>query len=235
MARSTKPPSRGRTPSGRRSQRHATPKSVETHRKIIEAAIDCFVEVGYHRTTMSRIAAEAGVTRGCMQYYFPSTASVLSAAADYLAKKLWGGHLVEILRGSGGAESLERALDHFFDLRSDRYYVAWIELVAASRTEASLRPLISKGYAAAEGVRRQASELLFGPGADVDDSDYQAVADLVRLVTEALTLSPPSDETRTRAVISAVKAEAYALWARAKSRRTNDVRRTGASRAEAGS
>ncbi|MEL7027621.1 MAG: TetR/AcrR family transcriptional regulator [Pseudomonadota bacterium] len=205
---------RKRTPTGRSSQRHATPKSLDTHRKIVEAAIDCFVEVGYHRTNMSRIAERAGVTRGCMQYYFSSTEHVLRAAADHLSQTLWGGHFREVTRWANEAASLEHALDHFFNLRNDRYYVAWMELVAAARTEPSLRPLVRKGYEAAEDVRQQASRVLFTDEADHDNPEYVAVADLVRLVTEALTLSvfTYAAEERTENVIAAVKAEAYALW-----------------------
>ena len=54
-------------------QRFSTPKSQQTYEHVLEAAVDCLRELGYHRTNMSNIAERAGVTRSRVQYYFDST------------------------------------------------------------------------------------------------------------------------------------------------------------------
>lgn len=196
------------------SRRHATPKSQETHRKILDAAVTCFIEVGYHRTTMSLIASEADVTRGCMQYYFQTTEDVLTAAADHLIQTLWGEYYAMVMKRPPGVERLVYAIDSYFALRHHRYFLAWMELTAASRTEPSLRPLIKKGVDAFERGRQRMSAEVFPPGTDYGAADYVAVADMVRLILEGLTLSPLGSKTeqRTRNVLDLVKRIAGEVW-----------------------
>jgi len=43
-----------------------------TREKIIEAAAKCFSERGYTKTTMDKIAEEAGVSKGTLYWYFKS-------------------------------------------------------------------------------------------------------------------------------------------------------------------
>ena len=46
-------------------------KSAATRNLIIEAAIKCFVELGYAQTTTTAIADKAGLSRGAMLHHFP--------------------------------------------------------------------------------------------------------------------------------------------------------------------
>ena len=45
-------------------------KSAQTKKRLIEGAIRCIVKFGYSRTTTSRVAAEAGLSRGAMLHHF---------------------------------------------------------------------------------------------------------------------------------------------------------------------
>ena len=45
-------------------------KSASTRTQIIEAAIKCFIECGYSRTTTTLIAEKAGLSRGAMLHHF---------------------------------------------------------------------------------------------------------------------------------------------------------------------
>ncbi|MCI2425259.1 TetR/AcrR family transcriptional regulator [Candidatus Acetothermia bacterium] len=56
-----------------------TEKEVKTS-KIKEVALSLFAERGYHQTTMSDIAAAAGVGRGTLYWYFPTKEELLIAA-----------------------------------------------------------------------------------------------------------------------------------------------------------
>ncbi len=48
-------------------------------RNIIQAALSCFAEEGFHRTTNKKIAARAGVAEGLLYHYFPDKKSLLLA------------------------------------------------------------------------------------------------------------------------------------------------------------
>ncbi|AIG76748.1 Hypothetical protein AJAP_19425 [Amycolatopsis japonica] len=53
----------------------------EARRRIVEAATACIDRVGLAKTSLSDVAAEAGVTRQTVYRYFPSLADILSAVA----------------------------------------------------------------------------------------------------------------------------------------------------------
>jgi AcrR family transcriptional regulator len=94
-----------------------TPKSQQTYQRIIEAAIDCFFEAGFHASNMSSIAARAGVSRGRVQYYFATTEQLLMDAANALLMRLWGRYLGEVFDPDADGDE---AFDRFMALRNDR-------------------------------------------------------------------------------------------------------------------
>jgi len=56
----------------------ARPRSDEKAQAIIDAARRCLSEKGYGATTIAEIAAEAGVSRGLLHYYFESKEQLLA-------------------------------------------------------------------------------------------------------------------------------------------------------------
>lgn len=53
----------------------------EARRRIVDAATACIDRVGLAKTSLSDVAAEAGVTRQTVYRYFPNLADILSAVA----------------------------------------------------------------------------------------------------------------------------------------------------------
>lgn len=159
----------------------ATRKSQKTFERILEGAIDCFVEFGYHRTNMTRIAEKAGVTRGCMQYYFPTTEEVLEATAERISRTLWSDYSDDILTIPEGRARIEFALNGFLALEDERYFRAWLELQAAARTEPHLEKILDHWTRQAEAARERLDAKILPPRGDRAD-DYRAVADLYWLI-----------------------------------------------------
>lgn len=62
-------------------------KSQMTRSAILEATVQCLVEIGYAQTTTEKIASQAGVSRGAMTHHFKSRAEVFNAAAKYITEK----------------------------------------------------------------------------------------------------------------------------------------------------
>jgi AcrR family transcriptional regulator len=176
-----------------------TPKSQQTYQRIIEAAIDCFFEAGFHASNMSSIAARAGVSRGRVQYYFATTEQLLMDAANALLMRLWGRYLGEV--------------DRFMALRNDRDHIVWMELVAASRTDPVLRRVIKRAQKELERHALIAQDRVVGEGEGGEDK-ARAVSDLVRLLLEALTLTPMAEdrERRIAGVLGLVKEMLRGVW-----------------------
>lgn len=59
-------------------------KSQATRSQILDATLQCLVELGYTQTTTEKIAQKAGVSRGAMTHHFKSRADVFHAAAEYI-------------------------------------------------------------------------------------------------------------------------------------------------------
>lgn len=63
------------------------PKVTDAHREarrrtILDAAGTCFAREGFHRTSMTQIATEAGVSTGALYLYFPSKEDIVEAIAE---------------------------------------------------------------------------------------------------------------------------------------------------------
>ncbi len=122
-------------------------KSSMTRLAILEATIQCLLELGYANTTTALIANYAGVSRGAMMHHFPSRISVMRAVIDYL-------HVLRLqeyrdlmsdiddpqskLTDKAIRESVEAAW-RYVNLPS---FLAYQEMLAASRTDAELRQII---------------------------------------------------------------------------------------------
>jgi AcrR family transcriptional regulator len=55
---------------------------AETRSRLVDAAIDVFLEVGYQRASIKEIAARAGVTSGTIYRHFDSKSDLLRVAID---------------------------------------------------------------------------------------------------------------------------------------------------------
>jgi AcrR family transcriptional regulator len=87
---------------------------AETHRRITEAAIELHGTVGPSRTTMSAVAARAGVERRTLYRHFPGEADLFAAcSSDYFAANPWPD--LENWRAIRDPQHrLERALDELY-------------------------------------------------------------------------------------------------------------------------
>ena len=55
-----------------------------TRSKVIEAAIDCIYQDGFHAAHTNRIAEQAGVSWGVLQYHFGDKDGLLQAVIDHI-------------------------------------------------------------------------------------------------------------------------------------------------------
>lgn len=73
--------------SGAKGETWQAEKSQMTRNAILEATVQCLVDIGYAQTTTERIALQAGLSRGAMTHHFKSRADVFIAAARYITEK----------------------------------------------------------------------------------------------------------------------------------------------------
>ena len=193
-------------------QRFNTPKSQQTYEHVLEAAVDCLREFGYHRTNMSNIAERAGVTRSRVQYYFDSTEHLLSDATNALLARVWGRYLENFY--SGAERSSEEAFDQLMDLRNDPDQIALLGLVAASRGDSILRRVVERAQKTLDEHAMNAQRKLMNMDTPASEAKLQVASDLVRLLLDALTLSPITvdRDARIDALLRAFKVMLTGYW-----------------------
>ncbi|RMF12245.1 MAG: TetR/AcrR family transcriptional regulator [Candidatus Dadabacteria bacterium] len=73
-------------PSRRRTQAE---RRARARRQILDAALRCFETRGYQQTSMSRIAREAGVSKGLLHYHFQNKETLALAVWERVANDIF--------------------------------------------------------------------------------------------------------------------------------------------------
>ncbi|MBF6295278.1 TetR/AcrR family transcriptional regulator [Nocardia farcinica] len=121
-----------------RPRRTQEQRSAETQAKVMDAAIECLLEVGYGETTTQMVAKRAGVTRGALLHHYPSREDLVAGAVRYLAVKRTEEALRTFARLTQGESLIPDALDLLWALYQGPLFTAAIELLVASRTDPAL-------------------------------------------------------------------------------------------------
>ena len=65
-------------------------KGIANRQRIVDAALDLFMERGYAETSIGDIAEQAGLLKGNLSYYFKTKADMLEAVSDARLQELFG-------------------------------------------------------------------------------------------------------------------------------------------------
>ncbi|HEX4471029.1 MAG TPA: TetR family transcriptional regulator [Nocardioides sp.] len=164
--------------------------------RLMDATIECLVEVGFGRTSTTLISQRAGVSRGAQLHHFPTKDALVVAAVAHLTEVR--GH--ELAAAAASVPPAHRTRDvlrmlgnHF----ASPVFVAALELWVAARTDPTLHAAVAPlEQRIGRETHRMTVELL-----GVDETRpgvrelVQATLDLVRGLGLAATVS---DDTRRR-------------------------------------
>jgi AcrR family transcriptional regulator len=164
----------------------ATPKSLRTRARILDAAMNLFAEVGYHAATNAVIAEAAKLTRGAMLYHFSTREELVQAAVahiDMLRVRLL--ERAAAAPAAPGIDAAEHAIDTYWALLHEIPFIAFAELEAAARTDAMLREKLASAQSAFDHAQVGGDRFgaLVQAGAD---PRFQASRDLGRFMLEGL-------------------------------------------------
>jgi AcrR family transcriptional regulator len=114
----------------------------QTRTALLDATIDCLVELGYARTSVQEICARAGVSKGALQHYFTAKAELMAAAVEHLTTKLRARLAASLEELPGGGSGVAAAIDLLWQGYSGTLSTAVTELWVAARTDPELRAAI---------------------------------------------------------------------------------------------
>jgi AcrR family transcriptional regulator len=134
-------------------------RSVATRQRLLDAAFAALNELGYAGTTSSEVCRRAGVSRGTLLYHFPTTADLVTAAAEELFARRLGAFrraFGEVPAGAGRAAAAVSLL--WQELAGPTFY-GWVEILGASRRDGALRRKVRRVM---EGFGRLVDETFAG-------------------------------------------------------------------------
>ena len=181
---------------------------------ILDATVACFIEHGWGGTNMSVIARRAQVTRGRIQYYFPTLDELLRAAIDYLNEE-WRRKYFPILEGIADApERFDAGVDVLWRLMQHPLHVAKQELEASARTNQELAALMQQAAAADDEMNLSATRKAYPALAEKGDEAIRLARDFTLVFMEGLSLyrfSHDADARRTEQ-LALLKSLLLAFW-----------------------
>ncbi|QXQ07095.1 TetR/AcrR family transcriptional regulator [Sphingosinicellaceae bacterium] len=189
-------------------------KRDRTRRAILEAGIDCLNESGFHALTLTRVTEKAGVTRGCLRYYFASLEALTLALAGYIGRAMWQSHVDAIADRPAGTSAIIFAVSLIGDARLDRFRTARMELTVAARTVPALHDAIAQSVEEIEIEKARLVDTIFDLPGVAQQPNFAAARDLAQLVEDWLFLQPlPAPATERRvAVRRALELALLAIW-----------------------
>jgi AcrR family transcriptional regulator len=112
-------------------------KSIRARDAICEATIESLVAVGYSETSLNRVAASAGFSKGALQHHYPSKEDLISATVNRLLARPFE-------RSRHPAKTIEDALmvawTRYINTQA---YRALLEILNAARTDDLLQTRIA--------------------------------------------------------------------------------------------
>ncbi|SRR6266498_1895138 len=122
-----------------RKHRTQAERSERTRELLLDATIECLVELGYARTTVQEICQRAGLSRGAQQHHFTTKAELMTAALEHLFKRLSDEIIAGTTKLPTGPERIAAGVDLLWRAYSGTLSTAAVELWVAARTDPELR------------------------------------------------------------------------------------------------
>jgi AcrR family transcriptional regulator len=97
-------------------------KREVTRARVIQAAIDCIYRDGFHAAHTNRIAEEAGVSWGVLQYHFGDKDGLLQAVMDYIFDDFSRTLSATSLDGTDLRQRVDQLIDAVWRLISKKEY-----------------------------------------------------------------------------------------------------------------
>lgn len=129
-------------------------RRLATRARLLDAAIACLHEFGYHRTTTTEVTERAGVSRGSLLHQFPSRTDLMVGVAEHIAGLRGEAHLAGASQAPDGPQRLGWLVDVLWGQVSSPSGVARLELMLASRSEPELADRLGRLNARLEARHR---------------------------------------------------------------------------------
>ena len=188
---------------GMRKRRTQEERSATTRRELVRAAADSIADVGLNQSTITVIAAQAGVTSGAIQHHFASRDELLLAVVEEFGKALADDPATHEGDAEPVARRVRSIVQRYWSLFGGRQYLAVMKIWLGTHVDAPLyREITGQMRWFEKRFDREWVELFSDCGAtpqSIANARHVALATMRGL---ALSLSFTKDRARTAAEVA---------------------------------
>lgn len=197
-------------------------RSRATQQRLLEATIQCIVELGYASSSTSEICRRAGVSQGALFKHFPSKAALFAAATEHLFAGLVGGYRQAFAQLQRSSDPLRDALNLLWGVFTDDPLQVAFELYIAARTDPELRDVLAPVLRQhRENLRREAA-ILFPQAAGGPELEEFVDGIMATLQGAAISRLVLRDPEANRGELAFVQRVAHAELARIEQERADE-------------
>jgi AcrR family transcriptional regulator len=172
-----------------RKRRTQAERSATTRAQLLNAALDCLVELGYGGTTTTEVADRAGVSRGAQLHHFPTRSTLVVAAVEHLFRGLTEEYQRGFAALPPGSDRLREAIALLWSMFTKPRYLAVLELYTAARTDAALRKQVRPIAERHEANVRELARRYFPGSALHDPRAFEATLSLILDTMQGMAVS----------------------------------------------
>lgn len=181
----------------RTSRVQAERDGAAMRQRLLDAAVECLIELGVAGTTTLAVQRRARASRGALLHHFPTHADLLAASVAELVKRNEQA-VVSSRADARPADLLRAAVNAMAFAGRQPSYLAELELWAVARTDRPLRQALMAAERLAKRDIERVSAELFAPwaGAEGYDDAVSLTQHFVRglAISENLRSSPARRE-----------------------------------------
>ena len=114
-------------------------RGAATRIRLLDATVDCLVELGWAGTSTTEVVRRAGVSRGAQVHHYPTKEDLVLAAIDHLLARRHDEYGVAFEQLPPERRTPADALELLWSECMGASFYAWLELAVAARTSPALR------------------------------------------------------------------------------------------------
>jgi AcrR family transcriptional regulator len=120
-------------------RRSKAERGAATRVRLLDATIDCLVELGWAGTSTTEVVRRAGVSRGAQVHHYPSKEDLVLAAVEHLVARRIEEYRVAFEQLPPQRRTPAEAFELLWQQCMGKTFEAWLELAVAARTTPALR------------------------------------------------------------------------------------------------
>lgn len=163
-------------------------RSAETRGRLLDAAEQCLIELGYANTTNLEVCRRAGLSNGALLHHFHTRENLLASTLERLYERLKRGVIREVERLRPGSDRLDHLIDRLWSVFDSDEFKVVLELWLAAANDEALRTRVFPVMTDfSQSIGPTAASLL--PHRKIDDSRFSSIVGLMMYVVQGMGLS----------------------------------------------